>query len=71
MATGPLAAQRFPSRLCFMEPRVTENDLAMLLLGEDDLVALGAMLSLPAISFDDLALEEGDERGPGVPTLHI
>jgi len=54
-----------------MEPRVTENDLAMLLLGEDDLVALGAMLSLPAISFDDLALEEGDERGPGVPTLHI
>lgn len=71
MATGTLAAQRFPSRLCSMEPRVTENDLAMLLLGEDDLVALGAMLSLPARAVDDLGLEEGDEGGPAVPTPHI
>ena len=52
-----------------MEPRVTQNDLAMLMLGEDDLVALGAMLSLPA-GVVDLAAEESDEGGPIVPTPH-
>lgn len=52
-----------------MEPRVTENDLALLLLGEDDLVALGAMLSLPARTVD-LSDEDGGERGRLVPAPH-
>jgi hypothetical protein len=30
------------------EPRVTERDVAMLLLGEDDLLALGAVLGWQA-----------------------
>ena len=50
-----------------MEPRVTETDLAMLLLGEDDLLALGAVLSLHARSVD-LAPADGAEGGPSVPT---
>lgn len=45
-----------------MRPRVSEGDLAMLFLEEDDLVALGAMLSLPARSVD---LSEGDGNGAG------
>ncbi len=69
MATRALAAPLFRFRLRFMEPRVTENDLAMLLLGEDDLVALGAMLSLPARSVE-MAPQEGEEGGPDVPTSH-
>lgn len=53
-----------------MEPRVTQNDLAMLLLGEDDLVALGAMLSLPA-STAELVEEDSDEGGlQVVPSRH-
>jgi len=35
-----------------MRPRVTESDLALLLLGDNDLVALGAMLSLHAQPLD-------------------
>lgn len=45
-----------------MEPRVTENDLALLLLDEDDLLTLGAMLSLPARSVD-LGEENENEDG--------
>ena len=47
-----------------MEPRISEDDLALLLLGENDLVALGAMLSLPARSVDFDEGEVEDEGGP-------
>ena len=51
-----------------MEPRVTHDDLALLLLSDEELMTLGAMLSLPARSVD-LGAEwgEGEERGPDVP----
>ena len=43
-----------------MEPRITEGDLALLLLDQDDLVALGAMLSLPAETAE-LAMEADED----------
>ena len=50
-----------------MKPRVTESDLALLLLGDNDLVALGAMLSLRAQALD--LTSEAGEDAPGAGTL--
>ena len=63
-----LAGSWLVFRLGPMEPRVTHDDLALLLLSDEELMTLGAMLSLPARSVD-LGAEwgEGEERGPDVP----
>lgn len=53
-----------------MEPRVTDGDLALLLLGEEDLVALGALLSLPAKSVEFVAEEDNEEGGRHAPASH-
>ncbi len=62
-----LASPAIRRRIQSMEPRVTEEDLALLLLGEDGLVTLGAMLSLPADAAD-LIEDQGGEGGRLVPT---